>query len=87
MQDDTVQVLRDADQKQQRLDEQKRADTWTINMEANLMNVRRWVKQADAGDELKDQLPLSAVDKVLNFRGTLEKNWGTAGENAAVQRA
>ena len=66
-----VQVPREAGQKQQRCDEQTRVDTWIVNMK----KVRKWVKQADAGDEAKDQLPLSAVDKVNEFRATLAKTW------------
>ena len=44
-------------------------------MEAELAKVRRWVKEADAGEEVLNQLPLSAVDKVQNFRQMLSKSW------------
>ena len=39
-------------------------------MEADLKKVRKWVKQADMMDTVKDQLRLSVVDKVNEFRAT-----------------
>ena len=44
-------------------------------MEADLAKVRRWVKEADAGEEVLNQLPLSAADKVERFREVLSKIW------------
>ena len=68
-----MQVLRDAAQKQQRRDEQSRVDTWILNMEAELAKVRRWVTEADAGEEVLEKLPLSAADKVEKFQEVLSK--------------
>ena len=70
-----VQVLREAAQKQQRIDEQNRVDTWILNMEAELAKVRRWVKEADVGEEVLNHLLLSAADKVEKFREVLSKIW------------
>ena len=69
-----VQVLQGAAKMQLRSGEQKRVDTWTLNMEADLTKVRRWVKQADAGEETLNQLPLSVVCSVLS------KLWKPRGE-------
>ena len=48
---------------------------WILNMEADLAKVRRWVKEADAGEEVLNQLPFSAADKVEKFREMLSKIW------------
>ena len=79
-------AVREAGQNQHRVDEQKRVDMWTLNLEADLIKVRRWVKQADAADEAKDQLPRSAVERSTSFVPHWEK-MGPKGRNIADQGA
>ena len=44
-------------------------------MEIDLMKERRWIKLAAKDDAVRDQLPLSALDNVTEFRATLAKAW------------